>query len=72
MKRVMIVGQPAAGKSTLARQIDDRTGLPIVHVDRIHTLMGRGERPKEVTAFLSDLDAGRVSGHVARHGNLPD
>lgn len=36
MKRVMIVGQPGAGKSTLARQLGERTGLPVVHIDTIH------------------------------------
>ncbi len=47
MKRVMIVGQPGSGKSTLARQIGRRTGLPVVHVDRIHHLPGWKERPRD-------------------------
>ncbi|WP_240705262.1 AAA family ATPase [Pacificoceanicola onchidii] len=47
MKRVMIVGQPGSGKSTLARMIGDRTGLPVVHVDRIHHLPGWQERPRD-------------------------
>lgn len=46
MKRVMIVGQPGSGKSTLARIIGDKTGLPVVHVDRIHHLPGWKERPR--------------------------
>ena len=40
MKRVMIVGQPGAGKSTLARALGARTGLPVVHIDRIHWQSG--------------------------------
>ena len=47
MKRVMIVGQPGSGKSTLARQIGEMTGLPIIHVDRIHHLPGWVERPRD-------------------------
>ncbi len=42
----MILGQPGSGKSTLARLIGDRTGLPVVHVDRIHHLPGWQERPR--------------------------
>lgn len=47
MKRVMIVGQPGAGKSTLAREIGVRTGLPVVHIDHIHWQSGWRERPRE-------------------------
>ena len=38
MRRVMIVGQPGAGKSTLARALGDRTFLPVYHMDRIHRM----------------------------------
>lgn len=46
MKRVMIIGQPGAGKSTLARRIGQITGLPVVHVDLIHWMAGWVERDK--------------------------
>lgn len=46
MKRVMIMGQPGSGKSTMARKLGDKTGLPVVHVDRIHWMPGWEERPK--------------------------
>lgn len=46
MKRVMIVGQPGGGKSWLARELGDRTGLPVVHVDLLHWLPGWVERPR--------------------------
>lgn len=35
MKRVLILGCPASGKSTLARELAHLTGLPLVHLDRI-------------------------------------
>ena len=47
MKRVMIVGQPGSGKSTLARHLGELTGLPVVHVDRIHYRSGWQERPPQ-------------------------
>ncbi len=46
MKRIMIVGQPGAGKSTLATILGTRTGLPVVHIDKIHWMPGWNERPK--------------------------
>jgi adenylate kinase family enzyme len=44
MKRVMVVGQPGAGKSWVARRIGQRTGLPVVHMDQIHWMPGWVER----------------------------
>ena len=35
MERVMIIGCGGAGKSTLARKLGERTGLPVVHLDQI-------------------------------------
>ena len=35
MERVMIIGCGGAGKSTLARVLGEKTGLPVVHLDRI-------------------------------------
>ncbi len=34
MRRVVIIGCSGAGKSTLARRLGERTGLPVVHLDR--------------------------------------
>lgn len=41
----MIIGQPGAGKSTLARALGARSGLPVVHIDHIHWQAGWVERP---------------------------
>lgn len=46
MKRVMIVGQPGAGKSYLARAMGQKTGLPVQHMDMIHWKPGWVERDK--------------------------
>lgn len=35
MERVLIIGCGGAGKSTLARRLGEKTGLPVVHLDRI-------------------------------------
>ncbi|MEM9351294.1 MAG: hypothetical protein AAGA47_13630 [Pseudomonadota bacterium] len=47
MKRVMVIGQPGAGKSTLARHLGERTGLTVVHLDHIHWKAGWVARPLE-------------------------
>ncbi len=35
MERIMIIGCGGAGKSTLARQLGDKLGLPVVHLDQL-------------------------------------
>ena len=47
MKRVIIIGCGGAGKSTLARQLGERTGIPVVHLDRLFWKPGWEERPPE-------------------------
>ncbi|MCW1403195.1 AAA family ATPase [Novosphingobium sp. MW5] len=38
MHRVLVIGSPGAGKSTLSRALAERTGLPLYHMDRLHWL----------------------------------
>lgn len=33
MKRIAIIGSPGTGKSTFAKQLAGRTGLPLIHLD---------------------------------------
>ena len=35
MERILIIGCGGAGKSTLARQLGEKTGLPVVHLDQL-------------------------------------
>ncbi|MBP3672489.1 MAG: topology modulation protein [Oscillospiraceae bacterium] len=35
MERVVIIGCGGAGKSTLARQLGEKTGIPVVHLDQL-------------------------------------
>ena len=36
MERIMIIGCGGSGKSTLARVLSEKTGLPLVHLDKIY------------------------------------
>ena len=46
MERVMIIGCGGAGKSTLARQLGEVTGLPVVHLDKLFWKSGWVESSK--------------------------
>ena len=36
MKRVLVIGSSGAGKSTLARRLSEKTGLKIIHLDKLY------------------------------------
>lgn len=36
MKRVLIIGSSGAGKSTLSKRLSEKTGLKIIHLDKIY------------------------------------
>ena len=44
---MMVVGSSGAGKSSLAREIAARTGLPVVHLDALFWQPGWVETPRE-------------------------
>ena len=46
MKRVVILGRGAAGKSTLARQLGEVAGLPVVELDKIFWRSGLSPTPR--------------------------
>lgn len=47
MKRVIVIGSPGAGKSTFARRLRDKTGLPLYYLDMIWHLPDRTTISKE-------------------------
>lgn len=55
MKRVLIVGSPGAGKSTLAKKLAVQTGLPLIHLDDLY--WNTGWMPVERTCWLARLHA---------------
>ncbi len=47
MKRVMIIGCPGSGKSTFARALAQKTGLPLYYLDMMYWNPDRTTKPKE-------------------------
>ena len=47
MRRVIVIGSGGAGKSTLARQIGERTGLPVIHLDAHYWRAGWVATPRD-------------------------
>ena len=47
MKRAIVIGCPGAGKSTFARKLKDKTGLPLYYLDRIFHKPDRTTVPRE-------------------------
>jgi adenylate kinase family enzyme len=47
MRRIAIVGPGGAGKSTLARRLGERLGLPVIHLDAEHWRPGWVETPAD-------------------------
>ena len=55
MKKVIIIGCPGAGKSTFARKLRDKTGLPLYYLDQIWHRPDKTNISKE--AFDAQLSA---------------
>lgn len=55
MQRIMIIGSPGSGKTTLSTIMAEKLGLPLVHLDRIGWKSGWVFRPREeFDAMLAD------------------
>ena len=46
LRRILVIGSPGAGKSTLARALGDRLHVPVTHLDAEHWLPGWTVPPK--------------------------
>ncbi len=58
MKKVLIIGSGGAGKSTLARQLGEATGLPVIHLDAHYWHSGwvpteNAEWDRQIEEFLA-------------------
>jgi adenylate kinase family enzyme len=47
VQRVAVIGNGGAGKSTLARRLGERTGLPVVHLDALYWRPGWEPTPSD-------------------------
>jgi nicotinamide riboside kinase len=54
MKRVVIIGRGASGKSTLARRLGDVTGLPVTEVDKIFWQPGLVATPRDQWVVMQE------------------
>lgn len=57
MKRIIVIGCPGSGKSTFARRLRDKTGLPLYYLDMIYhnpdrTCIPREEFDKKLSEIL--------------------
>lgn len=56
MNRIAIIGCPGAGKSTLARRLQEQTGLPLYHLDNLWWKPDRTHITREAfDAALADI-----------------
>lgn len=51
MKKVIVIGSPGAGKSTFARRLRDKTGLPLHYLDMLW------HKPDRTTVSKEEFDA---------------
>ena len=54
MKRVVILGRGASGKSTLARRLGDIMGLPVIELDKFFWQPGLIARPREQWVVMQE------------------
>ena len=62
MERVIIIGCGGAGKSTLARKLGEKTGLPVVHLDQIWWSPGHWQhmdRPEFEALLMAEMEKPR-------------
>ena len=55
MKRVMVIGCPGSGKSTVSRALHNKTGIPLYHLDMMY--WNADKTTVEKSVFLERLSA---------------
>ena len=70
MNRIVIIGCPGAGKSTFARKLAAKTGLPLYYLDMIwhradRTVIGREEFDRQLDTLVME-DEWIIDGNFAR------
>ena len=70
MEKVIVIGSPGAGKSTFARKLRDKTGLPLYYLDMLYhnpdkTTVSRDEFDARLTEIL-ESDQWIVDGNYQR------
>ena len=59
LERILVIGSPGAGKSTLAAELARLTGLPLFHMDQLHWKPGWVEStPAELDQRIAAVIAG--------------
>ena len=69
-ERIIVIGCPGVGKSTFARRLRDKTGLPLYYLDMLwhksdRTTVGRGEFDNRLKEILSG-DRWIIDGNYGR------
>jgi adenylate kinase family enzyme len=68
VQRVVVVGRAGAGKTYVANELSRRTGLPVVHLDRIFWRAGWHEAPRDEA--LAELRAAVTGDRWIVDGNF--
>ena len=68
MEKVMVIGCPGSGKSTFSRALQQATGLPLHHLDRLYWNADGTTVPRD-TVFLPRLQAVLASDRWILDGN---
>jgi len=67
-RRILIMGDPASGKSTLARRLAAVLDLPVIDIDDLHFPNGRQLALEEVSARIEEVIATFAGGWVCDGG----
>ena len=69
MTRILVIGSNGAGKSTFARCLAEKTGLPLIHLDQIHW-RGHWERRSAEEFEAIVFSEARKSGWIIDGNNI--